>query len=103
MNGIAGADKVQEDGTVKVTIALTNYGPSVDPATGAVLDQKKVGSNATIEVFETTGPETHELRHVRTFADRAGITTPNRPTLVGTDVEDGFYVTNESRERAGLV
>lgn len=102
MNGIAGADKVQEDGTVKVTIALTNYGPSVDPATGAVLDQKKVGSNATIEVFETTGPETHELRHVRTFADRAGITTPNRPTLVGTDVEDGFYVTNESRERAGL-
>ncbi|KLU83157.1 hypothetical protein MAPG_02222 [Magnaporthiopsis poae ATCC 64411] len=102
MNGIAGADKVQEDGRVKVTIALTNYGPSVDPATGAVLDQKRVGSNGTIEVFETTGPETHELRHVRTFADRAGITTPNRPTLVGTDVEDGFYVTNESKDRVGL-
>ncbi|KAL8387212.1 hypothetical protein RB595_010074 [Gaeumannomyces hyphopodioides] len=101
VNGIDGADKVQEDGTVKVTIALTNYGPSVDPATGAVLDQRRVGSNATIEIFET-GPEAQELRHVRTFADWDGITIPNRPALVGTDVEDGFYVTNESKERAGL-
>lgn len=101
VNGIAGGDQVREDGTVKVTIALTNFGPSVDPATGAVLNQRKVGSNATIEFFET-GPEARELRHVRTFADRDGITLPNRPALVGTDVEEGFYVTNEGKERAGF-
>ncbi|KAL8295822.1 hypothetical protein RB600_001354 [Gaeumannomyces tritici] len=101
MNGIDGADKVQEDGTVKVTLALTNFGPSVDPATGAVLDQRRVGANATIELFET-GAGARELRHVRTYADADGITMPNRPALVGADADDGFYVTNESRERAGL-
>ncbi|KXH66234.1 hypothetical protein CSAL01_11699 [Colletotrichum salicis] len=84
--GITGIDAPKGD---RVEILLVNNGPSVDPVTGDLLDQKSVGANSTIEVFET-GPKAMGMKHVRTFAS-ANISTPNNIAALSSEE---FYFTN---------
>ncbi|KAI3545894.1 hypothetical protein CPAR01_05281 [Colletotrichum paranaense] len=84
--GITGIDAPKGD---RVEILVVNNGPSVDPVTGTLLDQKSVGANSTIEVFET-GPKAMGMKHVRTFAS-ANISTPNNIAALSSEE---FYFTN---------
>ncbi|KAK1725678.1 uncharacterized protein BDZ83DRAFT_618882 [Colletotrichum acutatum] len=84
--GITGIDAPKGD---RVEILVVNNGPSVDPVTGTLLDQKSVGANSTIEVFET-GPKAMGMKHVRTFAS-ANISTPNNVAALSSEE---FYFTN---------
>lgn len=99
--GFTGVDL--DDRTVELYV--TNFRPSVDPATGQALpDQTSTGANATIEVFkvgrstdEAPGPR---LDWVRTIADEA-IRMPNRVAVVPGG---GIYVTNDhGSHKIGLV
>src|SRR6516162_2958168 len=47
---------------------LVNNRPFLDPVWGTVVDNTKLGANATIELFETTLGST-KLRYVKTFSD----------------------------------
>lgn len=81
---------------------VTNFRPSVDPATGQVLpDQTVTGANATVEVFKVVNDAgTSALEWVRTIADDA-VTTPNRVVAIP---ERGIYVTNDHGNRkTGIV
>ncbi|KAK0375326.1 hypothetical protein CLIM01_07325 [Colletotrichum limetticola] len=84
--GITGIDAPKGD---RVEILVVNNGPSVDPVTGTLLDQKSVGANSTIEVFET-GPKAMGMKHVRTFVS-ANISTPNNIAALSSEE---FYFTN---------
>ncbi|OHE93609.1 hypothetical protein CORC01_11108 [Colletotrichum orchidophilum] len=84
--GLTGIDAPQGD---RVELFLVNNRPSVDPVTGDLLDQKSVGANSTIEIFET-GPRAMGMKHVRTFAS-ANISTPNNIAALSSEA---FYFTN---------
>ncbi|KXH53999.1 hypothetical protein CNYM01_10147 [Colletotrichum nymphaeae SA-01] len=84
--GITGIDAPKGD---RLEILLVNNGPSVDPVTGNLLDQKSVGANSTIEVFQT-GPKAMGMKHVRTFTS-ANISTPNNIAALSSEE---FYFTN---------
>ncbi|KAK6213937.1 hypothetical protein QIS74_09939 [Colletotrichum tabaci] len=74
----------------KIELLLVNNRPTVDPATGNLLDQTVVGANSTIEVFET-GSQAVGMKHVRTFAG-ANVSTPNNIAALSSDA---FYFTND--------
>lgn len=83
----------------KIELLLVNNRPTVDPATGKLLDQTVVGANSTIEVFET-GSQAVGMKHVRTFAG-ANVSTPNNIAALSSDA---FYFTNDRGvNKVGLV
>jgi len=84
MTGTASADGSD------IQLWLINARPSVDPLTGALLDNTKTGANATIDVFATI-PGANDMRHVKTFADPQ-IATPNN---VAVTKDGGFFFTND--------
>lgn len=59
------------------------------------------GQNSTIELFRLDDVDSHELKHVKTFADPI-IATPN--DVVGRADGKGFWFTNDNGARkVGLV
>jgi arylesterase / paraoxonase len=95
--GITGED--DEDGGIRLW--AVNSRPSVDPATGDLLDNKKIGANTTIELFRT-GRAAEKLEHIKTFA-HPQIVNPNRIAAVGGKT-DAFYFTNDhGTAKVGLV
>ena len=68
---------------------LVNTRPSIGP-TGELLDNAKLGSNSTIELFEMN-PGASTMKHVKTFADPQ-IVTPNN---IAPMDDGGFYFTND--------
>ncbi|KAH8888421.1 calcium-dependent phosphotriesterase [Thozetella sp. PMI_491] len=90
LNGFA----VTQLGGGNSRLLVVNAGPSVDPTTGTyVPDQTRIGTNATIEIFERRGRSGDDVSfaHMGTVA-HLHIATPNRVTAVG---DDGFYLTND--------
>ncbi|KAF2720152.1 calcium-dependent phosphotriesterase [Polychaeton citri CBS 116435] len=69
---------------------LVNSKPSVDPATGALLDQENVGANSTIEHFKIDF-HNNALLHLGTFANDR-VVTPNNIAL---STQGGIYFTND--------
>lgn len=96
LTGFTGLDKEDES----IELFITNFRPSIELSTGQVaLDQARVGSNATIEVFKT-GPKAESLEHVRTLVDPV-IASPNRIAAVEGQ---GLYISNDHGQRkTGLV
>ncbi|KAK8102531.1 Serum paraoxonase/arylesterase 1 [Apiospora sp. TS-2023a] len=90
--GMSGHDDDAEGG---VRLWLIDVKPSVDPATGRVLeDQSASGGNQTVEVFRTVGGrKATELEHLETFSHPL-IMTPNRVAAVG-DETNAFWVVND--------
>lgn len=68
---------------------LVNTRPSIGPS-GELLDNAKLGGNATIELFEME-PAASSMKHVKTFADPQ-IVTPNN---IAPMDDGGFYFTND--------
>lgn len=97
-DGIAGDGTINVMGMTGTTSAdgsdinlwLINNRPSVDAATGEVLDNTIVGANSTIDVF-STAPGVDFMKHVKTFADPQ-IATPNN---VAVQKDGGFFFTND--------
>lgn len=89
--GMSGSD--DPDGGVRLW--LIDVKPSVDPATGRVLeDQSASGGNQTVEVFRAVGGRRATgLAHLETFAHPL-IRTPNRVAAVG-DATNAFWVVND--------
>lgn len=80
---------VDEEDSEKLHIIVVNHRPSLDPATGALLDQEKVGPNSTFEYFETlVGNDT--MVHKRTFV-HSSIRTPSHIAWVDKNL---FLFTN---------
>ncbi|KAK8073507.1 hypothetical protein PG994_004406 [Apiospora phragmitis] len=90
--GMSGHDD-DDDGEVRLW--LIDAKPSVDPATGRVLeDQAAAGGNQTVEVFRTTGGRKAKgLAHLDSFSHPL-IMTPNRVAAVGDDT-NAFWITND--------
>ncbi|KAK8092977.1 hypothetical protein PG999_014564 [Apiospora kogelbergensis] len=90
--GMSGHD--DDDGETRLW--LIDVKPSVDLATGRVLDdQSAVGANQTVEVFRTTGGrKATSLEHLESFWAPSLIKTPNRVAAVG-DGTNAFWVTND--------
>ncbi|KEF60799.1 uncharacterized protein A1O9_02361 [Exophiala aquamarina CBS 119918] len=96
--GIAGDGTINVMGMTGTTSAdgsdinlwLINNRPSVDAATGEVLDNAIVGANSTIDVFSTT-PGAESMKHVKTFANPQ-IATPNN---LAVQKDGGFFFTND--------
>lgn len=95
--GFTGTDDA--DGTIRLWIP--DLKPSVDPVTGEILDQTKVGGNTTVELFRT-GSRAAELTHVKTFA-HAQISSPNRVAAVGGDSNAFYYTNDHGTVKLGLV
>jgi hypothetical protein len=91
---------ISADATSKpiLNLLLINHRPPLDPVTGAALDARKVGSNSTIELFETVLGEA-TMRHVKTWADPV-IETPNNVAWVGGG---NFIFTNDRSQKTGSV
>jgi arylesterase / paraoxonase len=89
---------VGDDDPLTLRMLLVNNCPFVDPVTGALLDNTKLGANATIELFETTLGST-ELRYLKTYHD-AAIQTPNKVAFMGPDA---FVLTNDRSVIHGFV
>lgn len=85
------------DGTIE--LLLVNNKPSINTATGELLDNAQAGANTTIEQF-VTAPDVDVLIHQATHAhDR--IATPNN---VAWDGAESFYLTNDhGRNKVGWV
>lgn len=83
-----------------IDLFLNNNRPSIDEATGQLLDNAKVGANATIELFRIAKPLTsNTAEFVKTFVDPQ-IATPNN--IAPTD-SGSFYITNDHGiNKAGL-
>ncbi|TKA21845.1 hypothetical protein B0A50_08514 [Salinomyces thailandicus] len=79
------------DSSAGINFFVINNKPSVDPMTGALLDNVAVGANSTVERFALAPPDATELKHVQTFADPK-IATPNRIAAMG---KNAFYFTND--------
>ncbi|KAH9907552.1 hypothetical protein F4778DRAFT_769028 [Xylariomycetidae sp. FL2044] len=94
--GFTGVDDA--DGSIRLWIP--NLKPSVDTATGALLDQHKFGANSTIELFRT-GPRAEKLEHIRTFA-HTQIGNPNRIAAVGGDSNSFYYTNDHGTAKVGL-
>ncbi|TVY76064.1 Serum paraoxonase/arylesterase [Lachnellula suecica] len=91
-----GLDIRPDKHTDTLRILLVNHRPSVDPVTGELLDNVKVGANSTIEQFQTkAGSDT--MRHVRTYANDV-IHTPNRVAWVN---DHAFVFTNDHSGKVG--
>jgi hypothetical protein len=88
-----------DDGAIRLWVV--NHKPSVDAATGELLDQPKVGANSTIELF-TTGPKAETLEYVKTFASPQ-IASPNRVAAVGGDGEGVYFTNDHGTAMIGLV
>lgn len=75
-----------------IDLYLNNNRPSIDVASGQLLDNEKVGANSTIELFRIsdTSPAT-KADHIKTFVDEK-IATPNRIAPTGSG---SFYFTND--------
>ncbi|KIV94772.1 hypothetical protein PV10_02504 [Exophiala mesophila] len=98
-SGVAGDGRIHvvgmtgtrsEDDPEQVNLWLINARPSVDSATGEVLDNTVVGGNHTIDVFSTK-PGAVEMDHVQTYAD-VQIATPNNLAVTKSG---GFFYTND--------
>lgn len=72
------------------------YFPNVAPYHGALFDSKKLGANATMEVFELKRGS-DEMKHLRTIHSPA-VWSPNRPAAVGGGA---FLVTNDHGVKVG--
>jgi hypothetical protein len=83
--GLTGVDR--ED---HVELWLVNNRPSIDVATGALLDAVEVGANSTIEHIRVN-TELEEVQFIKTYLD-PHITTPNN---IATRGDGSFYITND--------
>lgn len=83
--GLTGVDRDDH-----VELYLVNNRPSVDIATGAILNQEEIGANSTIEHFRVD-TQAEEAKFLRTFID-PHITTPNN---IATRGDGSFYFTND--------
>lgn len=84
--GLTGRDN--PDGTIE--LLMVNNKPSINMATGELLDNTQIGANTTIEHF-LTAPDIGVLIHHATYAhDR--IATPNN---IAWDGAESFYLTND--------
>lgn len=75
-----------------IDLYLNNNRPSIDVASGELLDNEKVGANSTIELFRVSkSSPALNAEHVKTFIDPQ-IATPNRVAPTGSGP---FYFTND--------
>lgn len=83
-----------------IELYLNNNRPSINTTTGQLLDNEKVGANATIELFRITNPSVSTTAEfVKTFADPQ-IATPNNIAPTGSG---SLYFTNDhGLNKAGL-
>nr|POF26082.1 hypothetical protein CFP56_22230 [Quercus suber] len=88
------------DGPGQVDLFFDNIKPSIDIKTGQLLDNRKIGPNATIEHFTvSTSEQTSEMKYVKTFAHPL-IATPNNMAMID---RNSFYFTNDhGTAKAGL-
>lgn len=90
--GMTGLDHEDYD-----EIYLVNARPSINLATGELLDQAAAGGNSTIEQLAIH--DGRDVRLVKTWADHQ-IATPNR---VAPSVDGSFYFTNDhGAHKAGI-
>ena len=88
---------IEKISPTRLRFFLNNHRPAVDEK-GEFLDPKKVGDNATIEIFEHE-KGSGELEFVRTIVDPV-VKTPN--SVVG-DGKGGAWVSNDSDKKVHLV
>ena len=77
------------DGSI-IQLWLINARPSIDPRTLKLMDNSRVGANATVELFMTQ-PGSDSMMHFETYADPQ-IATPNNVAVAG---DGGFFFTND--------
>jgi hypothetical protein len=82
----------------RLELLLINHRPPMNWETGELLDARKIGSNSTIEVFETILGET-TMKHIKTYSDPV-IDTPNEVAWISGD---SFVFTNDHNAKVGFV
>jgi arylesterase/paraoxonase len=96
-----GLTGIQLSDTGTIRLLVVNDKPSVDPATGDLLDQWRASSNNTIEEFEVI-LNSQSIKHIRTIANDA-IATPNNVAIVSPGTT-GVYITNDHGfHKSGIV
>ncbi|TFK96210.1 hypothetical protein BDV98DRAFT_338755 [Pterulicium gracile] len=92
-----GMDVLPVEGDTKgaIWVYAVNHRMPIGPD-GKPLDATVHGQNSTIELFRLDDVDSHELKHVKTFADPI-IATPN--DVVGRADGKGFWFTNDNGAR----